>query len=58
MGPQNPQSQYPPPPDYTNKPAPAPNQAYGGDGKQSYEQAFKLEKPKWNDLWAGILVGS
>lgn len=26
------------------------------DGKQTFEQAFKLEKPKYNDLWAGILV--
>lgn len=24
--------------------------------KQSFEQAFKLEKPKYNDLWAGILL--
>lgn len=28
------------------------------DGKQTFEQAFKLEKPKYNDLWAGILVKS
>lgn len=27
-----------------------------GDGKQTFAQAFKLEKPKYNDLWAGILV--
>lgn len=44
-----------PPPNY------APNSAngtqfIGGDGKQTYEQTFKLEKPKYNDLWAGILV--
>ena len=24
--------------------------------KQSFDQAFKLEKPKYNDLWAGILL--
>jgi hypothetical protein len=24
--------------------------------KPSFDQAFKIEKPKWNDLWAGILV--
>lgn len=28
----------------------------GGDGKQTFEQAFKLNRPKYNDLWAGILV--
>ena len=26
------------------------------DHKQSFEQTFKVEKPKLNDLWAGILV--
>lgn len=26
------------------------------DNKQSFEQTFKVEKPKLNDLWAGILV--
>ncbi|MEV5322380.1 hypothetical protein AB0K92_32895 [Streptomyces sp. NPDC052687] len=31
--------------------APQPN-----DEKYSFEQAFKIEKPKYNDLWAGILV--
>ncbi len=29
-----------------------------GDGKQTFEQTFKLDKPKYNDLWAGILVRS
>lgn len=24
--------------------------------KRSFDQAFKIEKPKWNDLWAGILL--
>lgn len=27
-----------------------------GDGKQTFAQAFNLEKPKYNDLWAGLLV--
>jgi hypothetical protein len=27
------------------------------DNKQTFEQTFKVEKPKLNDLWAGILVG-
>ena len=25
------------------------------DNKQSFEQTFKLDKPKYNDLWAGLL---
>jgi hypothetical protein len=37
----------PPPPNY--------GQQYGGDQKPQFEEAFKIEKPKWNDLWAGIL---
>lgn len=28
----------------------------GTDEKYSFEQAFKIDKPKWNDLWAAILV--
>lgn len=24
--------------------------------KQDFQQTFKVTKPKWNDLWAGILV--
>ena len=55
MGP--PQAQYPqPPPNYNpDKPAQATGNGFGG-GKQPYDQAFKLERPKYNDLWAGILV--
>ena len=26
------------------------------DDKQSFQQTFKIQKPKWNDLWAGLLV--
>jgi hypothetical protein len=26
--------------------------------KQAFEQTFKVVKPRWNDLWAGILVRS
>jgi hypothetical protein len=26
-----------------------------GDQRHTFEQAFKLDKPKYNDLWAGIL---
>lgn len=44
------QEYMPPPPSY--------GQNYGGPGqeKPTFEQAFKVEKPKWNDLWAGALL--
>lgn len=61
-----PQMQYPPQPNYQQPPpnygqnynAGPPPQApmAGADGKQTYDQVFKLEKPKYNDLWAGVLV--
>ena len=41
-----------PPPQY-GQPGPDYNPQ---DGKGSFDQAFKIDKPKWNDLWAGILV--
>lgn len=52
--------QYPPP----NQPPPnygqnyGPQPGYGNDGgeKPTFDQAFKVDKPKWNDLWAGILL--
>ncbi|KAK0389000.1 hypothetical protein NLU13_2577 [Sarocladium strictum] len=36
----------------------APNGGYEGgyDEKHSYDQAFKIDKPKYNDKWAGILL--
>lgn len=38
----------PPPPNY--------QQNFGeSDTKPDFQQAFKIEKPKWNDLWAAIL---
>ncbi|MCJ1255487.1 putative choline transporter, neither null mutation nor overexpression affects choline transport [Lignoscripta atroalba] len=40
-----------PPPGY----GPGPPPPMDG-GKQSFDQAFKLDKPKYNDLWAGILL--
>lgn len=43
--------QQPPPPQDGYDPA----QANGGE-KYSFEQAFKVPKPKYNDLWAGILL--
>lgn len=33
----------------------APPQGYDPE-KYTFEEAFKVEKPKWNDLWAAILV--
>jgi hypothetical protein len=29
----------------------------GGQGGYDFNQAFKIEKPKYNDIWAGLLVG-
>jgi len=30
---------------------------YAPEGeKQDFNQTFKIEKPKWNDLWAGLLL--
>lgn len=54
MGPMQ-QGQPPPgpPPGYGNAPPPQQYQQYGE--KPMFNQAFKIEKPKWNDLWAGIL---
>lgn len=55
------QSPYPPP----NQPYPQqpyqqqqqqqPSQFQYGDEKLPFEQAFKIDKPKYNDVWAGIL---
>jgi len=39
----------PPPPGYGQ------NTNYNGDQKHEFNQTFKVEKPKWNDLWAGLL---
>jgi hypothetical protein len=44
------------PPNYgQNYNAPPPQIAEMG-GKKSFDQTLKIQKPKWNDLWAGILV--
>ena len=40
-----------PPPEYSYAPAQP-----VGDEKYSFDQAFKVDKPKYNDLWAGLLV--
>ena len=54
--PQNSQMNYTqPPPNYGQNYGQM--QDFGGaDGKGTFNQAFKLDKPKYNDLWAGILV--
>ncbi|KYK56454.1 DUF580 domain protein Pns1 [Drechmeria coniospora] len=43
------QYHYGAPPPYSFNPPQGPDEKYG------FEQAFKIEKPKWNDIWAGIL---
>lgn len=53
QGPPQQYSQQPPPPQYNQQPMYTPQ-----DGKGSFDQAFKIEKPKWNDLWAAILVST
>ncbi|QDS69540.1 Protein pns1 [Venturia effusa] len=46
-------SQYPQnPPEYGNY---APQNYDAGGEKQDFSQAFKLDKPKFNDWWAGLL---
>lgn len=42
--------QYQPPP---GPPPPDPKNSYGAP--PTFEQTFAVQKPKWNDLWAGIL---
>lgn len=49
------------PPQYAQQPQYAPNPAAAETGygeKPTFDQAFKIDKPKWNDLWAGILVSA
>ncbi|CAG8040542.1 unnamed protein product [Penicillium nalgiovense] len=49
---QQPTYQQPPP---EPKPAPQYHQNVPESG-YNFDQAFKIEKPKWNDLWAGLLL--
>lgn len=48
---------YAPPPQHNQGPPPPPQYVpnYNANEKQDFAQTFKVEKPKWNDLWAGIL---
>lgn len=46
-------------PSYQQPAEAKPNPEYQQNVPQSgnsFDQAFKIEKPKWNDLWAGLLV--
>ena len=52
-----------PPPQQYNQPPPNYGQNYGQQGgytnggeKPTFDQAFKVDKPKWNDIWAGALL--
>ncbi|MCJ1358983.1 MAG: putative choline transporter, neither null mutation nor overexpression affects choline transport [Icmadophila ericetorum] len=54
------QPEYPqPPPNYGG-----PQQKFNGgmngggtiEGKETFDQAFKIERPKYNDIWAGVLL--
>jgi hypothetical protein len=47
------QQQQQQPPQYGNY---APQNYDAGGEKQDFSQAFKLDKPKFNDWWAGLLV--
>ncbi|KAH7162130.1 plasma-membrane choline transporter-domain-containing protein [Dactylonectria estremocensis] len=56
------QQQPPPPPQQYQQSYPPPNgngyttaQAMEGGEKHSFDQTFNVPKPKYNDLWAGIL---
>ncbi|KAF2091617.1 DUF580-domain-containing protein [Saccharata proteae CBS 121410] len=54
MQPQQRDQKYPqPPPQYGQGYAPNGGEPYGE--KQTFDQTFKLDKPKYNDLWAGLL---
>ncbi|KAJ5956705.1 hypothetical protein N7501_010984 [Penicillium viridicatum] len=62
--PNNPPAPYPQPnyqqptyqqPPVEAKPPPQYHQNVPESG-YSFDQAFKIEKPKWNDLWAGLLL--
>lgn len=54
--PQQPYGQPPPQQGYGGPPPQQQGYATDGHEKMTFDQTFKVEKPKWNDLWAGILV--
>ncbi|KAM4057245.1 plasma-membrane choline transporter [Hirsutella rhossiliensis] len=46
---------YPQQPNYGAPPPYSVNPPQPNDDKYSFDEAFKLEKPKYNDVWAGVL---
>jgi hypothetical protein len=53
--PQYGQNDYAPPPEPPMQQHNGSQQNIYGDSKQSFEQTFKIDKPKFNDWWAGLL---
>jgi hypothetical protein len=49
------QPPYQPPPGPPPPGPPAVDPKANGYGAPTFDQAFAIQKPKWNDLWAGIL---
>ena len=43
------------PPQYNTQYGPSP-EAWNNNEKPTFQQAFKIEKPKLNDWWAGLLL--
>ena len=52
--PQGPPPQGPPPPQHPEQQNGYAQMNYGE--KPTFDQAFKLERPKYNDLWGGLLL--
>lgn len=50
------QGNYQPPVAEPKPPPPYPENAPPPQSGQTFNEAFKIEKPKYNDIWAGILV--
>lgn len=47
---------YQPPAGEPKPPPPYPENAPPPQSGQTFDQAFKIEGPKYNDIWAGLLV--
>jgi len=56
---QHQQQPYQPEPKYNQQPPTyGQNFAPPQDNKQTFQETFKIEKPKYNDIWAGLLVSN
>ncbi len=44
------------PPQYEANKAASNSPPIVNGNKQSFDEAFKVERPRWHDLWAGLLV--